>query len=84
MVIINNTKFYEIPTSCGTCPFLMTGNTDVPRVGYRTDRGLCLQWDEVHHTWTKLPRRCAKVFKKAFEQYNDSGENLVITQKDRQ
>lgn len=81
MIVINGHKFYEIPNTCGTCPFLMTGSTDVPRVGYRTDRGICLQWDESHHTWTKLPRRCAKLFKQAFAKYNDSGEELVITKK---
>lgn len=26
MVIINGKKFYEVPRSCGTCPFLMTEN----------------------------------------------------------
>ena len=28
MVIINGKKLYEVPGSCGTCPFLITGNTN--------------------------------------------------------
>ena len=82
MVIINGHKFYEVPHSCGSCPFMLTGNTDVPSVGHHCDRGLCIQWNESHHTWANIPRRCAKLFKQAFALYDDSGENLVITSKD--
>lgn len=81
MLIINGFKFYEEPASCGTCPFLVTGNTNVPGISSYSDRGQCIQWDEEHHTWTHTPRRCAKLFKKAFATYNDSGINLVITRK---
>ena len=81
MVIINGFNFYEEPGSCGTCPFLVTGNTSVPGVPSNSDRGHCLQWDETHHTWASTPRRCVKLFKQAFTLYNDSGQNLVITKK---
>jgi hypothetical protein len=33
-------------------------------------------------TWAKVPRRCKKLFRRAFTQYDDSGLELVITQKD--
>lgn len=79
MVIINGQTFYEEPGSCGTCPFLMTGNTSAPMPTSPSQRGHCIQWNESHHTWANPPRRCAKLFKKAFELYNDTGENLVIT-----
>ncbi len=82
MVIINGHKFYEEPGSCGTCPFLITGNTNVPGIHSYNDRGLCVQWDEQHHTWAHIPRRCAKLFKQAFANYDNSGQNLVITKKD--
>lgn len=82
MVTINGHNFYEVPTSCGTCPFLMTGNTDVPKVSSSYSRGHCLQWDESHHTWANIPRRCKKLFKSAFEKYNDCGQDLVIINRD--
>lgn len=81
MVIINGFKFYEEPGSCGTCPFLVTGNTGTPGIPSNYDRGHCQQWDEIHHTWANIPRRCAKLFKQAFALYNDSGQILVITKK---
>lgn len=81
MVIINGHKLYEVPSSCGTCPFLLTGNTDCPDVGSGYSKGICLQWDETHHTWAHIPRRCEKLFKQAFALYDDSGMDLVITKK---
>ena len=81
MVIINGKKLYEEPTSCGTCPFLFTGNTDSP-ISSSTNKGICLQWDETHHTWANPPKRCQRLFKQAFKLYNDTGQELVITRKD--
>lgn len=82
MVNINGFDFYEEPGICGTCPFLITGNTNVPGISCHSDRGLCIQWNEAHHTWANIPRRCKKLFKSAFTLYNDSGETLVITKKE--
>ena len=82
MVNINGFDFYEEPGICGTCPFLITGNTNVPGISCHSDRGLCIQWNEAHHTWANIPRRCKKLFKSAFALYNDSGETLVITKKE--
>lgn len=82
MVIINGHKFYEVPTSCGTCPFLLTGNTSTPGVSTGYSKGLCVQWNETHHTWANIPRRCSKLFHRVFDLYNDTGENLVITKKE--
>lgn len=81
MVIINGTKIYDEPTSCGTCPFLLTGNTDSP-ISTPASKGICLQWDETHHTWANPPRRCQKLFKAAFKQWNDTGIELVIAKKE--
>ena len=81
MITINGIRMYEEPTSCGTCPFLVTGNTASP-LSQNCSRGICLQWNETHHTWANVPRRCAKLFKDAFRLYNDSGENLVIVSKE--
>ena len=53
-----------------------------PGISCHSDRGLCIQWNEAHHTWANIPRRCKKLFKSAFAQYNDSGETLVITKKE--
>jgi hypothetical protein len=54
----------------------------VPGISCHSDRGLCIQWNEAHHTWANIPRRCKKLFKSAFALYNDSGETLVITKKE--
>lgn len=81
MLIINGKKFYEEPGSCGTCPFLFTGNTDAPVPTSGTDKGVCLQWDETHHTWANVPRRCAKLFKQAFSAGYPDGMELVIVGK---
>lgn len=81
MVTINGHNFYEEPGSCGTCPFLLTRNTGVPGIRSNYNRGLCIQWNEEHHTWANIPRRCRKLFKRAFALYNDSGQELVITKK---
>ena len=81
MLIINGYKFYEEPGSCGTCPFLLTGNTSAP-VSPSSDRGICLQWDETHHTWANIPRRCAKLFKQAFSAGYADGTVLTIVAKE--
>ena len=82
MLIINGFKFYEEPGSCGTCPFLSTGNTNAAVPTPQSDRGHCLQWDETHHTWANVPRRCAKLFKKAFSAGYPDGKELVIVKKE--
>ena len=82
MITINGVRMYEEPTSCGTCPFLVTGNTSTPLSQGSFSKGVCLQWNETHHTWANVPRRCAKLFKDAFRLYDGSGENLVIVSKE--
>lgn len=81
MLIINGHKFYEEPGSCGTCPFLLTGNTDAPIPTSASQRGLCVLMNEEHHTWAHTPRRCAKLFKKAFAAGYPDGMELVIVTK---
>lgn len=83
MVIINGKKLYEVPGTCGTCPFLITGNSSAPVPTNASDKGLCLQWDETHHTWANIPRRCEKLFRQAFRLYNDSGIDLTIVAKEK-
>ena len=77
MIIIDGIKFYDEPGSCGTCEFLQTGNSDI----YRSDKGFCALFEETHHTWCSVPRRCAKLFKKAFT-YPD-GTELVFVAKEQ-
>lgn len=73
MITINGTIFHENPGSCGTCPFFNNGKTSLfPG----TKRGFCIIFEETHHTWINPPKRCQKLFNKAF-QYPD-GSNLVI------
>ena len=77
MLIINGIKFYEEPGTCGTCPFLFTGKTNTPMLTSK-DRGVCIQWNEKHHTWATVPKRCRKLFKKAFNGKYPDGMELVI------
>ena len=82
MITINGIKMYEEPRHCGTCPFLVTGNTSTP-LSMSFSQGVCMQWNETHHTWANVPRRCAKLFKSAFKLYDNSGENLTIVSGNR-
>lgn len=79
MITINGKTFYEEPTSCGTCPFLYIPCTNAPVPVSSSDKGHCLLWDEMHHTWRSVPRSCQKLFKKAFT-YTE-GSELVIVRK---
>lgn len=76
MIMINGKKFYDEPTSCGACPFFFNGMTDAP-LSQATTKGHCMQFDEMHNSWRNVPRRCEKIFRKAFT-YSE-GSELVIT-----
>lgn len=73
MIIINNTKFYEQPSSCGTCAFFFNGKTSMCP---GDELGHCVMFDERHKRWCSVPDRCKKLFRKAFN-YQD-GASLVI------
>lgn len=82
MIVISGIKVYDEPTSCGTCPFLFIPGKDAPSIiqNLSSGRGTshhCTMFDEWHHTWANPPRRCAKLFKKAFRY--PEGTELVIT-----
>jgi hypothetical protein len=57
------------------------GKFSRPGIPSHSNRGLCIQWNEEHHTWVHIPRRCKRLFKSAFAQYNDSGQELMIIKK---
>ncbi len=82
MITVNNICFYKVPGHCGTCPALVTGNTQSPLQTGVYSRGHCLLWNEWHHTWANTPRRCARLLTRAFARYDNSNENLVITTKE--
>jgi len=73
MIYINNTPFYDEPGSCGTCAFFLSGGSQM----CPSDKGICTLFSEEHHTYIYPPRRCKKIFKKAFS-FPD-GARLVIT-----
>lgn len=79
MIIINGQKFYEEPTSCGTCPFLLIYNSDAPvPVHHIESKYHCLLFDEMHASWRSVPRRCQKLFKKAFT-YPEGTELVLVS-----
>lgn len=71
MVIINGTKFYEQPTSCGTCPFLFIQGRNTPSILPSSTSvnatHHCKMWDEWHRSYKSVPRQCEKLFRKAFK-----------------
>ena len=72
MIIINDTPFYEKPGSCGTCPFWRSNGSHLAP----SCEGWCMQWSENHKSYINPPKRCAKLFNKAF-RFPD-GSRLVI------
>lgn len=73
MITINDTPFYDKPGSCGTCPWFNSGSTDLqPNRG----KGHCIMFDEMHYSYIYPPKRCQKLFNKAFRMLD--GNNLVI------
>ena len=76
-VYINDEKFTEEPLTCGSCPFFSNGRSAMSLIA--SARGHCRLFDEMHNSYINPPRRCLKLFKKAFT-YPD-GTHLVITVK---
>lgn len=62
MLEINGQAFYDEPRSCGSCPFLCTGATNMYP---GAKRGHCILFNEWHLRYRNIPRRCHKLFKKA-------------------
>lgn len=73
-VIIDGVGFDDKPSSCGTCGFFSNGST-YHCTGSQT--GHCRLFNEMHKSYRYPPRRCVKLFNKAFREYD--GEELVIT-----
>lgn len=73
MVTINGECFYEKPGSCGSCPFWKSDGSQLSP----SCEGWCYLFSERHKSYINLPRRCAKLFNKAF-RFPD-GARLVIT-----
>lgn len=79
MVTINGKTFHDKPGSCGSCPFFSDGNTYLgSRLGYSSSMGYCMMFDENHRSWRETPKRCQKLFNKAFRM--PDGSRLVIVQ----
>lgn len=72
MIKINGTVFHEKPTSCGTCPFYHSESTRLNP----SSNGFCMLFRENHRSYINPPRRCQKLFNKAFR--HPEGSELVI------
>ena len=79
MITINGKPFYDKPSSCYSCPFFNSGSTHLQP---NTGKGLCMLFDEEHHSYINPPRRCQKLFNKAFKM--PEGSNLVIVFKENE
>lgn len=78
MLTINGEIFYDEPNSCGTCPFFYNGSTS--KFAAKSPKGHCRLFDEMHNSWINTPRRCAKLFKKAFKENNGKDLTIVINE----
>lgn len=82
MIKINGKTFYDKPGSCGTCPFFNSGNTYLSsQLGCSSSMGYCTMFQENHRSWINPPRRCQKLFNKAFRM--PEGANLVIVRNEK-
>lgn len=79
MITINDTTFYDKPGSCGSCPFFDNGGTSS---FHGSEIGYCRLFDEMHRRWINPPRRCQKLFNKAFRM--PEGSRLVIVRKEEE
>lgn len=62
---------------------LCDGNTYLgSRLGCSSSMGYCMMFDENHRSWRELPRRCQKLFNKAFRM--PEGSHLVIVRKEEE
>ena len=77
MITINDIVFYDKPGSCGSCPFFDNGGTSS---FHGSEIGYCRLFDEMHRRWINPPRRCQKLFNKAFR--TPEGSRLVIVRKE--
>lgn len=80
MVTINGETFYDKPGSCGTCPFFSSGATHM--FSGLDGKGHCRLFNENHSRWINPPRRCQKLFNKAFRM--PEGTRLVIVEKEEE
>lgn len=76
MITINGIPFYEKPTSCYSCPFYHSAST----YSNPSTDGMCKLFDEYHKSYINPPKRCQKLFNKAFRM--PVGSNLVIVEGD--
>ena len=75
MITINGVPFHDEPGSCGTCPFFYSGSTHfIANPG----KGHCTLFDEFHHSYINPPRRCRKLFKRAFGMPDGSRLCVVV------
>ena len=74
MIEINGYKFYDEPGSCGSCQAFNNGAT---HMSPGSKFGHCLIWDEWHHSWCNVPRRCHKLFMKALTFPDGSKLSIV-------
>lgn len=73
MITINGKVFYDKPGSCGSCSFFFCGSTHLcPNRG----KGICILFNEMQQPYINPPKRCQKLFNKAFRM--PDGSDLVI------
>ncbi len=72
MITINGMEFHEKPASCYSCPFYQSDSSRLAP----SANGFCRMFEENHKSYINPPKRCQKLFNKAF-RYPD-GTKLVI------
>ncbi len=75
MITINGENLYDIPGSCGTCPFFNSGTTHL----CPSSSGVCMLFGENHKSYINPPRRCQMLFNKAF-RYPDETKLVIVAE----
>lgn len=73
MIVLNGEKLYEMPTSCGVCPFFFSGNSDFSHAR----KGHCRMWNEMHGVTIAPPRRCKRLFGMALK-FQEGAEVVIV------
>jgi len=73
MITINGTIFYDKPGSCGSCPWFNSGST---HLYHNPGKGHCTMFNEMHRPYINPPKRCQKLFNKAFRM--PEGSDLIV------
>ncbi len=73
MIKINGVEFQEKPRRCYECPFYSSSGSRLAP----SSNGFCRLFSENHKSYINTPKRCQKLFNKAF-RYPEGSELVIV------